>query len=89
MHAAVQTALDRAFPGMRYSAAAAIHTRKHHRRNPLHVHVVVAKFAQTDKGAHRLADSKAGAMVLSACSSSSEDGRRESNVSSASGSSSA
>jgi len=36
---------------MRYSAAAAIHTRNTTGEIHYHVHVVVAKFAQTDKGA--------------------------------------
>ena len=60
MHAAVQPALDRAFPGMRYSAAAAIHTRNTTGEIHYHVHVVVAKFAQTDKGRTVSLNSKAG-----------------------------
>ncbi len=46
MNAAVKNALDRAFPGFRYSAVAAIHTRNQVGEIHYHVHVLVAKFAK-------------------------------------------
>jgi hypothetical protein len=46
INAAVQTALDRAFPGLRYSAVAAIHTRNQVGEIHYHVHVLVGKFAE-------------------------------------------
>ncbi len=49
INAAVQTALDRAFPGLRYSAVAAIHTRNQVGEIHYHVHVLVGKFARDIK----------------------------------------
>jgi hypothetical protein len=49
INAAVQTALDRAFPGLRYSAVAAIHTRNQVGEIHYHVHVLVGKFAYDPK----------------------------------------
>ena len=46
IYAAVQSALDRSFPGLRYSAVAAIHTRNQVGEIHYHIHVLVAKFAQ-------------------------------------------
>jgi hypothetical protein len=46
INAAVKTALDRAFPGLRYSAVAAIHTRNQVGEIHYHVHVLVGKFAR-------------------------------------------
>jgi hypothetical protein len=46
INAAVKNALDRAFPGFRYSAVAAIHTRNQVGEIHYHVHVLVAKFAK-------------------------------------------
>ncbi len=46
IYAAVQSALDRAFTGLRYSAVAAVHTRNQVGEIHYHVHVLVAKFAQ-------------------------------------------
>jgi hypothetical protein len=45
INAAVKNALDRAFPGFRYSAVAAIHTRNQTGEIHYHVHVLVGKFA--------------------------------------------
>lgn len=45
MVAAAQSALDRAFEGKGYAAAAAIHTRNEQGEIHYHVHVLVAKFA--------------------------------------------
>jgi len=44
--AAVPHALDRAFPGLRYSAVAAIHTRNRSHEVHYYAHVLVGKFAQ-------------------------------------------
>src|SRR5512141_589959 len=46
IYAAVRSALDRAFAGLRYSAVAAIHTRNQVGEIHYHVHVLVAKFAK-------------------------------------------
>jgi hypothetical protein len=46
IYAAVQTALDRSFAGLCYSAVAAIHTRNQVGEIHYHVHVLVAKFAK-------------------------------------------
>jgi hypothetical protein len=46
INAAIKHALDRAFPGFRYSAVAAIHTRNQAGEIHYHAHVLVGKFAQ-------------------------------------------
>src|SRR5664279_5808055 len=46
INAAIQKALDRAFPGFRFSAVAAIHTRNQAGEIHFHAHVLVGKFAE-------------------------------------------
>ena len=46
INAAIKQALDRAFPGFRFSAVAAIHTRNQAGEIHYHAHVLVGKFAQ-------------------------------------------
>ena len=61
MNAAVQTALERAFPGLRYSAVAAIHTRNQSGEIHYHVHVLVGKFAEKEATGRMVSlSSKAG-----------------------------
>jgi len=59
--AAVQTALDRAFPGLRYPAVAAIHTRNQVGEIHYYVLVLVGKFARDIKTARMVSlNSQAG-----------------------------
>ena len=62
MYAALQSALDAAFPGKEYRAVAAVHARNEAGEVHYHAHVLIGKFARdTARGRVFSLNSRAGA----------------------------